>query len=309
MNSSEGPTLRYCGRDFTPEELETIRRIADAAHQPTRSEIARAVCAALNWYKPDGQPKVMSCRVALQRMEAHGVIWLPLPTREPPKRVLRAFSPASDPGPPIAMPLAELGPLHLVPVRTPAEGTLWSDLMARYHYRGAIVLPGAQLRYLAFAGERVVAAFGLGAAAWKLAPRDRWVGWTAAEREQHLPRVVDLHRFLVCPWVRVPHLASHLLGRLVRRLPADWFARYAIRVALLETFIEADRFTGTCFKAANWLRVGQTQGRGRMDRSHRGGESVKDIWLLPLRPDFRHALTAGRLSRPSRPASRAVALP
>ncbi len=307
MNSSAGPNLRYCGRDFTPAELETIRRIADDSHQPTRSEIARAVCAALHWYKPDGQPKVMSCRVALQRMEAHGVIWLPLPTREPPKRGQRPFCAASDPGRPIAMSLAELGPLRLESVHTPAEGALWSDLLARYHYRGAIVLPGAQLRYLAFAGPRVVAAFGLGAAAWKLAPRDRWIGWTPAERQQNLPLVVDLHRFLICPWVRVPHLASHLLGRLVRRLPADWFARYAIRLALLETFVEADRFPGTCYRAANWLPVGQTQGRGRMDRSHRGGESVKDIWLLPLRPDFRHALTAGRLPRPSRRAAAAVA--
>ena len=295
MSTHLGPALRYCGRDFTPADLETIRRIADDAHQPTRAEIARAVCAALGWNKPDGQPKVMSGRVALQRMEAHGVIWLPLPTRERATPRLRAFSPASDPGPPIAMPLAELGPVRLEPVCSPDQGVLWNDLMARYHYRGAIVLPGAQLRYLAWAGERVVAAFGLGAAAWKLAPRDRFVGWTAAEREQHLPLVVDLHRYLICPWVQVPHLASHLLGRLARRVPTDWSARYAVRIALLETFVEADRFRGTCYAAANWCRVGQTQGRGRNDREGRRGETIKDIWLLPLVPNFRQVLSGGRL--------------
>src|SRR5579875_629984 len=305
MSTRLGPALRYCGRDFTPADLETIRRIADDPHQPTRAEIARAVCAALGWNKPDGQPKVMSCRVALQRMEAHGVVWLPLPTRERAAPRRRAFGPASDPGLPITMPLAELGPVRLEPVRSPEAAALWNDLMARYHYRGGIVLPGAQLRYLAFAGERVVAALGLGAAAWKLAPRDRFVGWTAAEREEHLPQVVDLHRFLICPWVKVPHLASHLLGRLARRLPADWLARYAVPIALMETFVEADRFAGTCYAAANWLRVGQTQGRGRMDRAHRGGEAIKDIWLLPLRPHFRYELTGGRLPRASRASRRA----
>jgi hypothetical protein len=234
MGTSPGPALRYCGRDFTPADLETIRRIVDDPHQPARAEIARAVCAALGWNKPDGQPKVMSCRVALQRMEAHGVIWLPLPTRERAAPRRRPFSPASDPGPTIATGLAELGPVRLEPVGSSDQGALWNELVARHHYRGAVVLPGAQLRYLAWAGGRVVAAFGLGAAAWKLAPRDRFVGWTAAERERHLPLVADLHRFLICPWVHVPHLASHLLGRLARRLPADWSARYAVRLALLE---------------------------------------------------------------------------
>jgi hypothetical protein len=287
--------LRYCGRAFSAADIETIRRITDDPHQPTRAEIARAVCAALHWTKPDGAPKLMSCRVALQRMEAHGVIWLPLPTRE--RRPPRAggFSNASDPAPPLALSLTELGPVRLETVQASGAGQLWNEYVARYHYRGAIVLPGAQLRYLAYAGDQVVAALGLGAAAWKLAPRDRFIGWTPAEREQHLPEVADLHRFLVLPWVKVPCLASHLLGQLARRVRADWAARYQVPLALLETFVEADRFTGTCFAAANWLNVGKTQGRGRMDPNRRGGETVKDIWLLPLVPGFRHALSGGRL--------------
>ena len=292
MGTTTGaPVLRYCGRDFTPADLETIRRIADDPHQPTRAEIARAVCAALDWTKPDGQPKVMSCKVALQRMEAHGVIWLPLPTREV-SRARPSASAASDPGPILDQPLAELRPVRLEPVEGAADARLWNELVSRYHYRGAIVLPGAQMRYLAWAEGRAVAALGLGAAAWRLAPRDRWIGWTSGEREQHLPQVADVHRFLIVPWVRVPHLASHLLGRLARRLAVDWRARYATELVLLETFVEADRFAGTCFAAANWRRVGQTTGRGRNDQ----GESVKDVWLLPLIPGFRQALTAGRLA-------------
>ena len=297
------PVLRYCGRDFTPAELETIRQIADGPRQPTRAEIAREVCAVLGWNGPDGRPKLMSCRVALQRMEQHGVIWLPLSTREIPPPRRKSFSPASDPAAPLAMPLAELGPVRLELVQAPAEGRRWNEYVARYHYRGAIVLPGAQLRYLAYAGQRPVAALGLGAAAWKLAPRDRFIGWTSVEREQHLPEVVDLHRFLVLPWVKVPCLASHLLGKLARRVRHDWTIRYCVPIALMETFVEADRFRGTCYAAANWRRVGQTQGRGRMDRDNLHGETIKDIWLLPLVPNFRQVLSGGRSPAEDRPAA------
>lgn len=287
-------TLRYCGRAFSPADLETIRQITEDPHQPTRAEIARAVCAALHWIQPDGRPKLMSCKVALQRMEAHGVIWLPLPTREKPAPRRRAFSAASDPGPPISGTLADLGPVRLALVDDPLGSSLWNELVSRHHYRGGITLPGAQLRYLAYAGERPLAAFGLGAAAWTVAPRDRFIGWNSAERAAHLPLVVDLHRFLVLPWISIRCLASHLLGRIARRLPADWRRRHGLRPVLLETFVEADRFAGTCYAAANWHHVGRTQGRGRMDRAHRGGESIKDIWLRPLDPRFRALLTAGR---------------
>ncbi len=287
-------TLRYCGRDFSPAELDIIRRIADDPHQPTRAEIARAVCDALHWLQPDGRPKVMSCKVALLRMEAHGVIWLPLPTREKPAP-RRGFSEASAPGAPITGTLADLGPVRVEPVHDAAAGRLWNEWVARYHYRGAITLPGAQVRYLAYAGDRPLAALGFGAAAWSLAPRDRYIGWTGAEREAHLPLVADLHRFLVLPWVSVPCLASHLLGRVLRRLPGDWVGRHGLRPVLLETFVEADRFPGTCYRAANWIHVGQTQGRGRMDRTHRRAETIKHVWLYPLQPDFRAVLTGGRI--------------
>lgn len=294
---SGGSTLRYCGRDFSPTDIEMIRRITDDPHQPTRAEIARAVCAALRWHKPDGAPKLMSCHVALQRMEAHGVIWLPLPTTAKPTPRRRSFTPAGDPGPPITGTLAELGPLRMVRVTSASDSGFWNELMVRHHYRGTIALPGAQLRHLVFAGDHIVAAFGLGAAAWKIGPRDRFIGWTAAEREAHLPQVVDLHRYLIMPWVHVRDLASHLLGRLARRLPREWAELNAYAPALLETFVEADRFPGTCYAAANWWRVGETQGRGRMDRAHAGGLPRKSIWLYPLDTDFRARLTGGRLGR------------
>ena len=216
----------------------------------------------------------MSCKVALQRMEAHGVIWLPLPTREKPGP-RRGFSEASAPAAPITGTLADLGPVRVDPV-------------GHHAARRPGALPGLCRRSPA-------AALGFGAAAWSVAPRDRYIGWTRAEREAHLPLVADLHRFLVLPGVSVPCLASHLLGRVLRRLPGDWVGRHGLRPVLLETFVEADHFRGTCYRAANWIHVGQTQGRGRMDRTHRRAETIKDVYLFPLDPGFRTVLIGGRI--------------
>jgi hypothetical protein len=225
-------------------------------------------------------------------MEAHGVIWLPLPVREkqPPRRPV--FTQRSDPHPSITGTLQDLQQLRLWLVRPGADSQLWNELVARYHYLGFQPMVGAQLRYLAFDGNRPLAAMGFGAAAWRLAPRDRFIGWTTAERETHLHLVVCQPRFIILPWVQIPHLASHLLARALRRLRQDFQQRYAYQPVLVETFIERARFAGTCYAAANWQCVGQTQGRGRQGDNPL---SVKAIWVYPLVPDFRTVLTAGRL--------------
>jgi hypothetical protein len=301
-STADGTPFRYCGRTFTEAEIETIRRITDDPWHTTRTDIIRAVCQALNWVKPDGQPKLASCGLALQRMEAHGVIWLPLPTRQRAAFKPPAFTQASDPGPLITGTRGDLRDLHLVPVSAPAEAKLWNELMARYHYLGGRPMIGAQVRYLAYDGERILAAMGFGAAAWALAPRDRFIGWTAAEREAKLHLVVQLRRLLILPWLHVKNLASSLLAMAAHRLPEDWQRRAAYRPVLIESFVERARFRGTAYAAANWIRVGQTRGRGKLDRYNQGGKPVKDIWLFPLDPRFRAVLTDGRLS----PAGRRV---
>lgn len=293
---ADATPFRYCGRTFTEAEIEIIRGIAEDPWHTTRAEIARAVCEALHWLQADGHPKLASCQVALRRMEAHGVIWLPLPTQDKPGPRPRSFSAASEPGAAITGSRGDLAQLRVRVVQArSAESRLWKELMARHHYLGDIVLPGAQVRYLAYDGDRVLAALGFAAAAWKVAPRDRFIGWTVAEREAHLGLVVNNHRFLVLPWVQVRFLASSLLAQIARRLPDDWQQRHAYRPALLETFVEEPRFRGTAYAAANWIRVGQTQGRGKLDRAHRGGKPAKGIWLYPLDPRFRTVLTDGRL--------------
>ncbi len=184
----------------------------------------------------------------------------------------------------------DLGPLELRPVRQPAQSRLWNELIARYHYAGYARLPGAQVRYLAYADNRLLAALGFGAAAWRLYDRDAFIGWSDEQRATRLHLVANLARFLICPWVKVRCLASSLLAQAARQLPADWQARYAYRVLLLETFVECDRFAGTCFRAANWTCVGQTQGRRKLDRHHLRDKPIKDVYLYLLHRRFRDHL-------------------
>ena len=204
-----------------------------------------------------------------------------------------APSPRSDP-PLAAVPatLAEARPLRLNLLRPSDPGSpLWNEFVERYHYLGYKPLPGAQLRYFVYARDGLLLALlGCSAAAWKTAPRDRFIGWSAPTRQRNLPLVVNHARYLILPWIRIPALASHLLACLQRQLPNDWQQRYRLRPALLETFCETPRFDGTCYRAASWIHVGQTQGRGKLDSQHRADQPRKNIFLKPLCPDWQRIL-------------------
>jgi hypothetical protein len=167
---------------------------------------------------------------------------------------------------------------------------LWNELIERHHYLRYKPLPGAQLRYLVFSDSHLLAALGFGASAWKVAPRDRWIGWSAEERSHNLHLVVNNARYLILPWIRSPNLASRILAGVARQLPGDWESRYHYQPVLLETFVERERFQGTCYRAANWIHVGHTQGRGKLDRWTQRLLPVKEIFLYPLRRDFRRRL-------------------
>ena len=180
--------------------------------------------------------------------------------------------------------------MHLEPVLSRPDSALWNEYIDRYHYLGYTPLPGAQLRYFARWENRLLALLGFGAPAWKTAPRDRFIGWCPSERERNLQLIVNNARFLILPWVQSQNLASKLLALAARLLPQDWHDRYAYRPVLLETFVDTQRFTGACYKAANWIHVGQTQGRGKLDRDHKADLPTKSIWLYPLSKFFRRAL-------------------
>lgn len=285
---------RYCARTFSDAELALIRTLI-AKHDPplNRAALSRVVCERLDWRKPDGGLKDMSARVALLRMHREGVITLPPARKRPGPRQPIAPSPQTDPPalfePPTS--LEAVRPLRIEPVVNRAEGWLWNAYIARYHYLGHHPLPGAQMRYFvrATSGEPL-AVLGFGAAAWKTAPRDAFIGWSPAQRQRNLALVVNNARFLILPWIRIHNLASHLLAQLQRRLPHDWERRYALRPVLLETFCERARFLGTCYQSANWLCVGHTQGRGKLDVHRQSTLPVKTVWLKPLQKNWRHIL-------------------
>jgi hypothetical protein len=285
---------RYCGRDFTPAELAVIAELT--ATLPSRAVISRAVCDALGWITPDGRRKDMTARVALNRMAADHLITLPPPSRgngngrharHPPAGQLALPLPAHP-----AAALADLGPVTISIVTDSRASRQWNQLIRDHHYLGYTPLAGAQIRYLAATpGAGPIAALAFAASAWKCAPRDTCIGWDPATRQANLNLICGNARFLIRPDVKVPNLASSLLAAITRRLPADWHARYGYAPVLAETFVETGRFTGASYRAANWTRIGQTKGRGKLDRHHNNALPVKDIYLYPLHRRWRQILT------------------
>ena len=281
---------RYSGRVFGPQEIEGVRAIIRAHPQASRQQLSYRVCEVFDWRKPDGSLKDMSCRVALLRMHREGVIELPPPSHKVnPCRSFGRRTAQAEPGPLLEAAVHELGELRLERVERKANA-LWNEYIDRYHYLGYKPLAGAQLRYFAYAGERRVGLLGFGAAAWKTGPRDAWIGWSREQRQRNLGAVVNNARFLVLPWVRVKGLASKLLAMAARGLPADWVGRYGYRPVLLETFVEVERFAGTCYRAANWTCVGRTQGRGKLGDHRVGQVPTKAVWVYPLVRNFRERL-------------------
>ncbi|MGH8833007.1 MAG: DUF4338 domain-containing protein [Polaromonas sp.] len=281
----------YCGRDFSLDDIQTINRLMEQDPSLKRTHLSRKLCELFEWIKPNGKLKDMTCRVALLRMQADGLITLPPSQLRGPRSRAR-FPPtaASDAQHPLRDPVHELGALTLRPVAGTSVSRLWNEYIQRYHYLGYTPLSGAQLRYNVFAGEQLVALLSFGASAWKLAGRERFIGWLEPQRKKNLQLVVNNARFLILPWIQSKGLASKILSIANRQLPSDWHQRYGYCPVLLETFVETERHRGTCYKAANWIHVGQTVGRGKKSRVHSQILPIKDIWLYPLRKNFRAVL-------------------
>lgn len=293
MVSPEPKSYRYCGRQFSAEEIDRIRHLIASEPKRNRAQLSREVCDEFIWRRPDGRRKDMSCRVAMIRMDRDGLITLPPPERKNGNgRNRPRLTSVSAPRALVSLPAGELGKLefHCVDRDTQKNSLLWNELIERHHYLGYKPLPGAQIRYLVCSRHHLLAALGFGASAWKVAPRDQWIGWTAEQRKTNLHLIVNNARFLILPWIQSRNLASRILSGIAKRLAQDWESRYGYQPVLLETFVEQDRFRGTCYRAANWIHVGQTQGRGKLDRWAQRLLPVKEIFLFPLRKDFRQRL-------------------
>jgi Domain of unknown function (DUF4338) len=285
--------MQYCARHFEANEIELIRELLALSPPLSRYRLSREVCERLNWRRPDGKLKDMSCRVALLRMQADGLITLPPPKKLKPapyrvhpdiERTVLA---------PSRSPTVDLSQLSIDPVVKKRDSLLWNAYIEHHHYLGHQLLPGAQLRYFVRAAGEVVAALSFGASAWKIKSRDECIGWTSEQRRRNLHLIVNNARFLILPWIQCRNLASRALSLVSRRLANDWHTRYAYRPVLLETFVEKPRFTGTCYRAANWQYLGDTQGRGKLDTFHRHSEPIKGVWIYPLVRDYRSQLCNG----------------
>ena len=281
------------GREVTAADIELIRVLLAAHPTRGRTPLSAELCRRWNWRNARGQLKDMACRTLLLKLERAGHIRLP-PRLRPSSNGLRNRRPPV--APPVRVPVR--GPLRgVLPVSvsivTPNsdDAQVFNGLLAHGHYLGHRNTVGENLRYLVRDRHgRVVACALFGSAAWKCADRDAFLGWDRAARERNLQRLTNNTRFLIPAWVQVPHLASHVLSLIVRRIRADWQAKYGHPVHALETFVDRSRFKGTCYRAANWLRLGETRGRTRNDRHTRIHVPVKDVYLYPLVKDFKEAL-------------------
>lgn len=293
---------RVAGRTFSEKELLDVAMLVAEGVEAglSRYRLALLVCARLDWHRPTGAPKARECRDLLEEMEGLGRLTLPAKRggRPPGSRTRTPNTAAGAPGDALSGSVGQLEPLTLEPVVGAPGHRLFRELVGRYHYLGHSVPFGAHMRYLVFASRprrAVVAALQISSPAWRLAARDQWIGWDDKTRTRNLQQVVNNTRFLVLPWVRVRNLASRVLSLMARQLPGEWQARYGVAALLVETLVDAARYRGSCYLAANWLDVGQTAGRGRMDRDHsRHGEAPKRVLVYPLAADAARRLREGK---------------
>jgi hypothetical protein len=284
--------LTYRGRAVTDTEVVFIRELIAAHPTLSRRRLSQELCRAWNWVQPNGQPRDMVCRGLMLALHRAGQIALPDRKWVPPNPLAQRPQPtaAECDRRPLHGALATLGPLRVEQVRRTPQEPLFNGLLAEHHYLGYTQPVGEHLKYLVWAHERPVACLAWSSAPRHLGPRDRFLGWSAAARRKHLHLIASNLRFLVLPWVQVPHLASHLLGRMTRQLSGDWERVYGHPLYFVETFVDPERFRGTCYRAANWLLLGRTTGRGKDDQTGRPNRSLKELWGYPLHRHFRRWL-------------------
>jgi len=285
----------FCGQVINKKQIDEIAEIIETFPKLSRTELANTICEIFSWKRPTGKLKSVECRQFLENLDKKGTIKLPACRKQHANKGAANVqrSAKTDIQESISAKLKELTPILLERVYSQEQRQLWYEYIDRYHYLGYQLPFGAQLRYFIKSGatDDILGCFQFSSPAWKMAPRDRWIGWSDEQRKVNLQKIVNNSRFLIFPWVSVKNLASSVLALAVKTVPGDWQRSYGYRPVLMETLVDRRRFKGTCYKAANWIWIGETTGRGRMDRDNkRQGAVVKEILVYPLAPRFRQEL-------------------
>lgn len=286
-------TWRYRGHEITSEQIALVREFIRSHPTSSRWKLSRQLCEQWGWKQPNGALRDVVCRGLLLMLERAGQIELPpvrwlirgqcRTERRRPEALLIDMAPLS-------MPLKELGPIEITPVRRTAAEPLFNSLLEQYHYLGYEQPVGEHLKYVVWAHGRPIACLGWSSAPRHLGSRDRFIGWSGEARRRNIRFIAYNTRFLILPWVTVPHLAPHILGRMARLLSEDWELLYGHRIYFLETFIDPARFRGTCYRAANWISLGRTEGRGVDAPTRAPRTSIKEVFGFALARDFRERL-------------------
>jgi hypothetical protein len=286
--------LAYRGLTVGPAEIGRMRELIALHPGASRRRLSAELCGALGWFQANGAPRDMVCRGLMLALHRAGHIELPPVRYVPHNPLARRAKPAAVEvdRTPVETTLSGLGPIEIRQVRRTADETMFNGLLEMHHYLGYVQPVGEHLKFMVYACERPVACLTWSSAPRHLGPRDRFIGWSTAARRRNIRFIAYNSRYLIMPWVHVPHLASHLLGRMARMLPCEWEQVYGHPVYFLETFVHSERYRGTCYRAANWAFLGRTTGRGKDDRLHRGpNRPVKDVLGYPLVRDFREKLS------------------
>lgn len=289
-------TLKVQGRFLTLDDIEFMHQYIKDHPSWSRRRLSIEICKQWDWRNAKGDIKDMACRSMMLKLDKLGHINLPPRRQKPSNRMVQKKIPwIPHTQTPIECYLKGIQPLRIETIHQQKQyDDLFSCLMSEYHYLGYKGVVGENIKYIIFDKEdRPVSCFLFGSSAWKTQDRDRYIGWDKETRERMLNYTTNNMRFLILPWVHIPHLASHILGRVSRRINLDWLDKYGHEIYMLETFVERDRFQGTCYKAANWICVGKTKGRSRNDRYSKLKVPVKDVYIYPLTSNFKDRLING----------------
>jgi len=285
----------YRGRTVTDKDIAFIKELIAENPNDSRRALSKRLCRAWNWVQPNGAMRDMVCRGLMLGLHRAGYIRLPAKKCNPQNPFVQRKKPVkikTDKTPVIGK-LSHIRPLEFRQVRRTASEKLFNSLIEHYHYLGYCHPVGEQLKYIVYAHNRPIACLAWSSAPRHIGSRDRFIGWSKDVRTKHLHLLAYNSRFLILPWVRVSHLASHILGRMARILTNDWNQIYHHRIHYLETFVDKTRFAGTCYKAANWIYLGDTTGRGKNDQTNKPNRSIKAVWGYPMTKDFRAVLCGG----------------